>query len=166
MKRLLLALVVAAVVVGGAAAVERIRRTEQRPRPELQRLLDALVTDPGRAAPGATAYVTGPRGTWAGAAGLADVDAREPMRPDARMRLESVSKLWTAALLLRLEEHGLLELDDTVGELAPDLLPARAGGDAAAAAEPHERPRRQQRHQCRPEAGTSRRSTTLPCGPS
>ena len=124
MKRLLLALVAAAVVVGGAAAVERMRDPEQRPRPELQRLLDELVTDPGRAAPGATAYVAGPNGTWAGAAGLADVDAGERMRPEARMRLESVSKLWTAALLLRLEEQGQLELDDTVGELAPDLLPA------------------------------------------
>lgn len=123
-KRLLLALVAAAVVVGGAAAVERMRSPEQQPRPELQRLLDELVADPGRAAPGATAYVAGPKGTWAGAAGSADVEAGEPMRPDARMRLESVSKLWTAALLLRLEEQGQLAFDDTVGELAPDLLPS------------------------------------------
>ena len=46
------------------------------------------------------------------------------MRPDARMRLESVSKLWTATLLLRLAQQHRLSLDDTVERWLPGLLPA------------------------------------------
>ena len=45
------------------------------------------------------------------------------MQPDARMRLESVSKAWTAALALRLVADGRLQLDDTVERWLPGLLP-------------------------------------------
>lgn len=114
MKRLLLLAVVLVAACGGSGTPDR---------PELQHLLDELVTGEGRAAPGATAYVVGPRGTWAGAAGLADVESGAPMPPDARMRLESVSKLWAAAVALRLQELGVLGLDDTVEEHVPGLLP-------------------------------------------
>ena len=65
-------------------------------RPELQAILDSLIVGRGRIAPGATAYVLDARGAWLGAAGVADVQSGEPMPVDARMRLESVSKIWTA----------------------------------------------------------------------
>jgi D-alanyl-D-alanine carboxypeptidase len=94
-----------------------------RERTELQSVLDPLVTGPSMAAPGATAYVSGPHGTWSGAAGLANVKTGELMRPDARMRLESVSKLWTATLILQLAGEGRLRLDDTVAKHLPGLLP-------------------------------------------
>jgi len=94
-----------------------------RQRPELQKVLDGLVTGPSKAAPGATAYVAGPHGTWSGAAGLANVKTGERMRPDARMRLESVSKLWTATLILQLAGEGKLRLDETVEHWLPGLLP-------------------------------------------
>jgi CubicO group peptidase (beta-lactamase class C family) len=45
------------------------------------------------------------------------------MPVDVRMRLESVSKLWTAVLVLQLAEHGRLSLDDTVARWLPGLLP-------------------------------------------
>jgi D-alanyl-D-alanine carboxypeptidase len=92
-------------------------------RPELQRILDALVTGPDRIAPGATAYVRTPTWTWRGSAGLADVSTGEAMKPDARMRLESVSKIWTAAVVLRLAQDGLLRPGDTVERWLPGLLP-------------------------------------------
>ncbi|MGZ6709702.1 MAG: serine hydrolase domain-containing protein [Solirubrobacteraceae bacterium] len=92
-------------------------------RPDLQRVLDGLVEGPHRIAPGATAYVSGPHGTWAGSAGVADLATRAPMRADARMRLESVSKLWTATVILRLVGEGRMGLDDTVARWLPDLLP-------------------------------------------
>ncbi len=94
-----------------------------RQRPELQKVLDGLVTGPSTVAPGATAYVAGPHGTWSGSAGLANVTTGERMRPDARMRLESVSKLWTATLILQLAGEGRLRLDDTVEHRLPGLLP-------------------------------------------
>jgi D-alanyl-D-alanine carboxypeptidase len=45
------------------------------------------------------------------------------MRPDARMRLESVSKIWTGALVLRLAQDGRLGTNDTVEHWLPGLLP-------------------------------------------
>jgi D-alanyl-D-alanine carboxypeptidase len=95
----------------------------QGQRPELQGVLDGLVSGPSMAGPGATAYVAGPHGTWNGAAGLANVRTGERMQPDARMRLESVSKLWTATLILQLVGEGRLRLDDTVEQRLPGLLP-------------------------------------------
>ena len=70
-----------------------------------------------------TAYVSGPHGTWIGSAGIANVKTREPMRPDARMRLESVSKLWVATLILQLAQERKLRIDDVVARWLPRLLP-------------------------------------------
>lgn len=91
--------------------------------PELQRVLDELTSGSGRIAPGATAHVAGPHGSWSGAAGVADVATGQPMPVDARMRLESVSKIWTAVLVLQLAEQGRLGLEDTVERWLPGLLP-------------------------------------------
>jgi hypothetical protein len=53
------------VAAGIAVAVDRtlFSQRAQAPRPDLQRILDGLVTGPGRVAPGVTAYVSGPHGT-------------------------------------------------------------------------------------------------------
>ena len=99
------------------------RSSAARTRPELQAILDSLVVGRGRIAPGATAYVRDARGAWLGAAGLADVQTGEPMPVDARMRLESVSKIWTGVLIHQLAEEGKLRLSDTVERWLPGLLP-------------------------------------------
>ena len=114
------------VLAAGAAAAVRLVAfpgASAPARPELQRVLDGLVTGAGRVAPGATAYVSGPHGTWSGAAGVADVATGRPMPVDARMRLESVSKAWTATLVLQLVGEGRMGLDDTVERWLPGLLP-------------------------------------------
>jgi hypothetical protein len=74
---------VAATAIG--VVVDRTVRSQPTPaaRPELQRILDGLVTGPDRIAPGMTAYVAGPGGTWLGSAGVANVQTGEPMRPEA-----------------------------------------------------------------------------------
>jgi D-alanyl-D-alanine carboxypeptidase len=91
-------------------------------RPELQAVLDGLVKSGD--APGATAYVVGPKGTWAGAAGVADVARNTPMQPDARMRIESNSKTWLTAVLLQQAQEGKLDVDDTVDHVLPGVLRA------------------------------------------
>jgi D-alanyl-D-alanine carboxypeptidase len=92
-------------------------------RPDLQRTLDALVSGPQRSAPGASAYVLGPDGSWAGAAGVANVKTAQAMTVDARMRIESNSKIWLLAAMLQLAKEGKLNLDDTVAHWLPGLLP-------------------------------------------
>lgn len=81
-------------VAGGALAARSTLVSPGRTtaRPELQRILDDLVAGRGHVAPGVTAYVSGPRGSWAGSAGYSDVNSGRRMPVDARMRLESVGK--------------------------------------------------------------------------
>src|SRR5438874_9659486 len=80
-RRLLVWLVVGLVAAAGIAViVDRAFLAGQETRPEfMQRVLDGMVTGPNRLAPGVTAYVSGPHGTWAGSAGVADVKTGEPM---------------------------------------------------------------------------------------
>jgi D-alanyl-D-alanine carboxypeptidase len=92
-------------------------------RTGLQKVLDSLVTGQFRVAPGAVAYVSGPHGEWAGAAGLADVSQRLPMTTDTRSRVGSISKLWTATVVVKLAEEGKLHLDDTVEKWLPGVFP-------------------------------------------
>jgi D-alanyl-D-alanine carboxypeptidase len=89
----------------------------------LQRMLDEAVSGPDRIAPGATAYVATPDASWSGAAGVANVARQTPMTPDARMRLESVSKIYTATIIHQLAEEGKLSLSDTLEGWLPGLFP-------------------------------------------
>lgn len=113
------------VLAGVAVGVDRALFAAQETRQEyMQHVLDSLVTGPDRLAPGATAYVSGPHGTWFGAAGLANAKTGEPMLPDARMRIESNSKPWVEALILQLAQQGTLTVYQTVDDWLPGLLRA------------------------------------------
>jgi D-alanyl-D-alanine carboxypeptidase len=116
-------LVVVLVAGGLAALIDRTAFSggSENPSTLVQQTLDGLVAGPGRVTMGATAYVAGPRGVWTGSAGIAQPG--EPMPPNARLRLESVGKLWTATLILRLVEEHKLALYDTVSHWLPGLLP-------------------------------------------
>ena len=63
-------------------------------------------------------------------AGVADLATGEPLLPDSRFRIASVTKSFVAAATLRLVEDGRLSLNDTLAGLLPseyvDLL--RSGG--------------------------------------
>jgi D-alanyl-D-alanine carboxypeptidase len=96
---------------------------EQTGRPDLQRILDDVVTGRERLAPDATAFVSGPRGTWLGSAGVEDITTKVSMRSGARMRLESISKIYTAELILKLAQERRLHVGDTVERWLPGLLP-------------------------------------------
>lgn len=117
----------AAVVLAGALAVAVvINRTvssggRHNSPPIMQGSIDALVTGLARIAPGVTAYVAGPRGVWVSSAGIATIGT--PMRPGARLRLNSVGKTWTAALILKLVGEERMKLEDTVSHWLPGLLP-------------------------------------------
>lgn len=63
---------------------------------------------------------------WQGTAGLADVKAKRPVTPDTAFPVASVSKTFTAALVLGLVEDGRLRLDARVTSYLPDLAIDRA----------------------------------------
>jgi len=86
-------------------------------------VLDGLVSGPNRIAPGVTAYLAGPHGVLIGSAGVANLKTGAAMSENARLRLNSVGKVWTATLILKLVGEGKMGLGDTVARWLPGLLP-------------------------------------------
>lgn len=124
-RRVALAVTVAAVCCGAVLGVLRPWQHDRATlsRPDLQRVLDGIVAQKD-VAPGAVAAVITPKGTWVGAAGLADVATNEQARPEDWFRIASLTKTYTASVVLQLVAEKKLRLDDTVGELLPGVLPA------------------------------------------
>lgn len=87
------------------------------PATELQALLDQSVSDDG--IPGAIVAVQTKWGSWIGAAGTADLDANAPMTTDMQVRLSGNTKLFTAALIMKLAEENKVSLDDVVDKWLP-----------------------------------------------
>jgi len=67
-------------------------------------------------APGVVAAVQTPRYTWVRALGVADRASGESMTPDVHHRIGSVTKTFTATLLLQAADEGLVSLDDTIDQ--------------------------------------------------
>lgn len=58
---------------------------------------------------------------WAGGVGFADRERKIPVAADTAFRVGSVSKTFVAMALVQLSEDGLLDLDDPVASVAPDV---------------------------------------------
>src|SRR5689334_21839442 len=88
----------------------------------LQSLLDASVDD--GLAPHAVLVIASGDGriVWAGAAGSAHAGPAPRMRPSTPIRIASITKLYTATVVMRLEEQGLLALDDPMAKYLPHAL--------------------------------------------
>src|SRR5215204_4971950 len=65
-------------------------------------------------APGVVAAVQTPDYTWVQARGVADRASGKPMTPEMHHRIGSVTKTFTATLLLKAADKGLLSLDDPI----------------------------------------------------
>jgi D-alanyl-D-alanine carboxypeptidase len=101
----------------GAAARSGPRLTDR-----MARQLDATLRETVAAAgiPGASAAIVFPDGrTWSGAAGVAVVRPKRAMTPDTALPFDSVTKVATAAMALRLAEQGRLSLDDPIERWYP-----------------------------------------------
>ena len=58
---------------------------------------------------------------WIGAMGIADVEEERPVTEETMFRVGSISKSFTGLTMLKLQEKGLLKLEDPLGELVPGL---------------------------------------------
>ncbi|MFD0392785.1 serine hydrolase domain-containing protein [Streptomyces nogalater] len=106
------------------------RPADSRRDPVLQTLADRVVVGPN---PNPGAFLLARDGSRErfGAAGLADRSAGTPMTPDLRFRAGSLTKTFTATVVLQLVAEHRLRLDDTVQRLLPDQVrPGNALSDA------------------------------------
>ncbi|GES32105.1 serine hydrolase domain-containing protein [Streptomyces angustmyceticus] len=83
--------------------------------------LDALVTRYG--VPGAAAEAVEPGcGRWTAARGVADLGSGRPMNAGDRLRIGSITKTFTATVVVQLAAEGRLGLDDPVERHLPGLI--------------------------------------------
>ena len=68
---------------------------------------------------------------YAGGQGLADIAAKRPITPRTMFRLGSITKQFSAAVLLQLVDEGKVKLDDPVSKYLPHF--PKPGGDATIA---------------------------------
>ncbi len=95
------------------------RPTRRIADPALQRTLDAWLKRTG--SPGVSAAILWPDGHyWVGASGQADVSKDVPMTTSTEFALASITKTFTAALVLQLVDEGQLGLDEKVAPLLPE----------------------------------------------
>ena len=72
-------------------------------------------------APGTIAAVSSPAGTWVKAYGVADRATGAAMTTDLHHRIGSVTKTFTATVILQLASEGTLSLTDPVNTYVPDV---------------------------------------------
>ena len=79
---------------------------------------------PGADATAALVRIGGTEGSWAGGAGVHDLASGAPADPDGRFRAGSVTKVFTAAMVLQLASEGRVDLNRPARAYLPDLIPA------------------------------------------
>ncbi|MGA5062221.1 serine hydrolase domain-containing protein [Streptomyces exfoliatus] len=102
-----------------ATAASQAPRTTS---PDLSAVIAGL---PRADATAALVRVGGTEGSWQGSSGVHDLETNAPADPAARFRAGSVTKVFTAATVLRLAAEGRVDLDRTARSYLPDLIPGR-----------------------------------------
>jgi D-alanyl-D-alanine carboxypeptidase len=115
------ALAIAAVSAAGALATSSHATPPTLDRQTYTRELHKLAD---RDSGAAVAIVVTPEGTWKGAAGWADFQAKRRAEPDDRFAIESTTKTFVATVVLQLVGERRLDLHDTVQQWLPGLFPA------------------------------------------
>ena len=100
---------------------------DQATRERLQRAFEQSFATKiaGTQTPGAVALVEVGDAEWLSSVNVADIASQEPMTPDRRFRIASVTKTFVATAILQLVDEGQLALDDTLERFVSGI----AGGE-------------------------------------
>ncbi|MEV4435410.1 serine hydrolase domain-containing protein [Streptomyces sp. NPDC049585] len=122
-----------AAVLGATTAVAAPTATAHAARPGVtttqlppgaDALRQAIAGLPSADATAAQVRLGGAQGSWQGTSGESDIRTHRAPKGDERFRAGSITKVFTAALTLQLVHEGKLDLDGTVQQYLPELLPA------------------------------------------
>ena len=86
---------------------------------QFQAILDAAVKDGHMAV---SAQVSWGDNSWSGVSGEASAKSGEPLIADSVFRIASISKLFTATVILQLVDEEVLQLSDFLADLLPESL--------------------------------------------
>ena len=120
MRRLFAAGTCAVLLLTGAGAGTATAATAATATDPRQTALDNAVQAGN---PGIIAVASDRAGHWRGRAGVGDVATGARPNTTGRFRIGSVSKTFTATLVLKLAAKGKLALDDPIAKYLPGLLP-------------------------------------------
>ena len=118
----------AAVLVSSCGGGEEGKNEEEESQaPSQEEVQSALEQAVAAGIPGIALEIQGREGSEFLTAGSASLENEQPLTSEDTFRIASVTKAFTAAVVMELVEEGALSLDDTVEQWAPGLL---AEGDS------------------------------------
>ncbi|MCB8946145.1 MAG: beta-lactamase family protein [Ardenticatenaceae bacterium] len=94
---------------------------------ELQAEMDGLTTE--GFPPGVIMWIDAPAYRFAGASGSANLAESTAMPPEGAFRIGSITKMFTAVVIMQLVEDGVLTLDDPLALWLPDVAEQLPYGD-------------------------------------
>lgn len=113
--------------VGSSAAQDGAQAFPLDVAADLQAQMDELVA--GGVPPGVVAWIDAPGYRLEGASGSADLSDDTPMSPDGAFRVGSITKMFTAVVIMQLAEEGVLSPDDPLALWLPDVADRLPNGD-------------------------------------
>jgi D-alanyl-D-alanine carboxypeptidase len=119
MRKTIIAMATAAAV--GLTAVPA--QAAALPPPNDKLLTEAIAGLPTAEATGALVRITGSAGEWHGRSGVYDIRKGGEVRPDGRFRIGSITKVFTAVLVLQLAQEHRIDLDQPVQRYLPGVIP-------------------------------------------
>ncbi|MGW4483186.1 serine hydrolase domain-containing protein [Amycolatopsis sp. NPDC004368] len=119
------ALLLTAVVTPAALAAPAAAVRSTLPPMNPASLAGAIAGLPNDQATGALVQVRGSAGAWSGVSGTADLATGAPVPADAHFRIGSITKTFTAVVVLQLAAEHRVDLDAPVQRYLPGLLPAK-----------------------------------------
>lgn len=129
MKQLILSLTAIIFLLPGAVTTAQGGLQEFPPdvSAEIQAKMDVLTT--GETLPGMVLWIDTPEYQFAGASGFADFINEVPMPPDGAFRIGSITKMFTATVVVQLAEEGVLTLDDPLALWLPEVAEQLLNGE-------------------------------------
>ncbi len=94
---------------------------------EIQAKMDDLTA--GELPPGMVVWIDAPEYRFEGASGFANLMDDTPMPPEGAFRIGSITKMFTAAVIIQLAEDGVLTLDDPLALWLPEVAEQLPYGD-------------------------------------
>lgn len=93
------------------------------PPPNDAALRAAISGLPNPETTGALVRITGSAGTWSGVSGVSDIKTNAPVKADGRFRIGSITKTFTAVMVLQLAQERRIDLNEPLQRYLPGVLP-------------------------------------------
>jgi D-alanyl-D-alanine carboxypeptidase len=128
-KRLIMSLTLIMLLLAGCITTAQDDRQAFPPEivAQTQATMDDLTA--GGLPPGMVLWIDAPGYRFEGAGGLADLMDDTPMPPEGAFRIGSITKMFTAAVIVQLAEDGVLTLDDPLALWLPETAEQLPYGD-------------------------------------